>query len=57
MDIETSSLNEDMIFKQKDLENKNNENRLDGSLFKLSWARKQTQQQDLPKDKTRMGLF
>jgi hypothetical protein len=30
MDIETSSLDEDMISKQKDLENKNNENRPDG---------------------------
>jgi hypothetical protein len=30
MDIENSSFDEDMISKQKDLENKNNENRHDG---------------------------
>jgi len=36
MDTKTSSFDENMIFRQKNFENKNNENRLDGSLFKLS---------------------
>jgi hypothetical protein len=36
MDITTSSFDTNMILKQKDNKNKNNKNRFDGSLFKLS---------------------
>ncbi len=55
MDIETSSL--DDFPNKKTLRTKTMKIGLMGNLFKLSWAWKQTWQQDLPKDRTKACLF
>jgi len=57
MDIETSSLDENMISKQKDLENKNNENRPNGESIQIVMGMKTNLTQDLPKDRTKACLF